>query len=111
MEVKASGDVKVVEMAVRIDAYTAKDVEAVLTGLVGAGDKKILCDFSQTEYISSAGLRVLLLVAKNLQKSGGELVLCSLKEYVSEVFETAGLIRIFKICVSKEEALTSLENN
>ena len=109
MKVKTVEDVKVAVMESRFDAYLAKDVEAELAVLIEEGVQKLLCDFSPTEYISSAGLRVLLSTAKRLQKSGGKIVLCSLKPYVHEVFETAGFIRIFKIYDSEEEALKSLK--
>ncbi|MDD5495770.1 MAG: STAS domain-containing protein [Candidatus Omnitrophica bacterium] len=108
MVVKTVGDVKVMEVVSRFDAYTAGDVEKVLMGLIDNGAKKILCDFSQTEYISSIGLSVLLSVAKRLQKVGGELVLCSLKSFVLQVFEMTSFTKIFKIYKSQEEALKSI---
>jgi len=109
MGIRAVGEVKVAVMGSRFDSCAAKEIETTLMKLIEAGSKKILCDFSQTEYISSAGLRVLLLVAKKLQKIAGEVILCSLKPYVSEVFETAGFTQIFKICSSEEEALKSFK--
>jgi anti-anti-sigma factor len=108
MEVKTEGDVTIVVIVPRFDAYTANDVEMVLRDLIAKGVKKLICDFSQTEYIASAGLRVLLSAAKSLQKSGGQIILVSMKPYVHEVFEISGFTQIFKICNSQKEALQSL---
>ena len=105
MEVKTHGEVRVAVIVPRFDAYTSKEVEAAFGGLVQGGCCKVICDFSHTEYIASAGLRVLLSMAKSLQKSKGQIALCSLKPYVYEVFETAGFTQLFKIYPSEEEAL------
>ncbi|MCX6349177.1 MAG: STAS domain-containing protein [Candidatus Aureabacteria bacterium] len=93
----------------RFDAYSARDVETALKGLIDGGAQKIVCDFSGTEYISSAGLRVLLSAAKILRKSGGKIVLAGMKPYVREVFETAGFTQLFPIFESEEKALASLK--
>lgn len=108
IEVKIVGDVKIVVLMKRFDAYTAGPVEAKLTKLVGEGARKVVCDFSQTEYLASAGLRVLITATRNLQKVGGKLVLCAIKPYVLEVFDISGLNRIFKIYDSADAALQEL---
>ena len=102
-------DIKVAEMETRFDANTAQEAETALTKLVDGGSRKIVCDMSKTEFISSAGLRVLLSVAKQLQKLNGKIILCSLKPPVQKVFEMAGFTRIFETYGSEEEALKSLK--
>ena len=109
MEIKTIGDIVVAVMIPRFDAYTANDVETVFRDQISKGTKKLIVDFSQTEYIASAGLRVLLSAAKSLQKSGGQIVLFSMKPYVYEVFEISGFTQIFKIYASQQEALASLK--
>ncbi len=109
IEIMTEGDVTVAVVVPRFDAYTANDVETVLQDQIAKGTKKIIVDFSQTEYIASAGLRVLLSAAKSLQKSGGQIVLFSMKPYVYEVFEISGFTQIFKIYASQQEALASLK--
>ncbi len=109
IEVKTFGDTKIVFLMKRFDAYTANPVEAELTRLITEGNRKIICDFSQTEYLASAGLRVLITASRNLQKVGGKIVLCSVKPYVLEVFEISGLKRIFKIYDSTDAALQELK--
>ncbi|XHH08139.1 MAG: STAS domain-containing protein [Candidatus Bathyarchaeia archaeon] len=102
-------DSKIVVLMKRFDAYTASSVEAELTRLITEGTKKIVCDFSQTEYLASAGLRVLITASKSLQKTNGRIILCSLRPYVLEVFEISGLNRIFKIYESVDAALQALK--
>ncbi len=109
MEIKTEGDIAVAVMVSRFDAYTANDVETELRDLIAKGAKKIVCDFSQTDYVASAGLRVLLSSAKSLQKSGGQLVMASMKPYVHEVFEISGFTQIFKVFDSQKEALQTLK--
>ncbi len=105
MEITTSGNVKIALIVPRFDAYTAKEVETALQNLIEGGAANLLCDFSQTEYISSAGLRVLLTTAKALKRSGGRIALCSLKTHVKEVFDTAGFTPLFNVSDSRQAAL------
>lgn len=108
MEIRTQENVTLVTMLPRFDAYTANEVEATLKDLIAKGNKEIICDFSQTDYVASAGLRVLLSSAKSLQSSGGQILLVSMKPYVYEVFEISGFTQIFKILGSEKEALQSM---
>ncbi len=105
MGIRTVNDIKIMIVDSKIDASSAKETENLLIGLVEEGNKKIICDFSQTDYVSSAGLRVFLLAAKRVKQVSGKLILFSLKERVLEVFETAGLVKLFQISSSEEEAL------
>ncbi len=109
VEVKTVADSKIITLPKRFDAYTASSVEAELTRLTTEGVRKIVCDFSQTEYLASAGLRVLLTTSKNLNRVGGKIVLCSIKPYVLEVFEISGFNKIFKMHESVDAALQELK--
>jgi anti-anti-sigma factor len=109
MEIRTEGNTAIAVMVPRFDAYTANDVEAALRDLIVKGTKNIVCDFSQTEYVASAGLRVLLSSAKSLQRSGGQILLSSMKPYVHEVFEISGFTQIFKVFDSQKEALQTLK--
>ncbi len=110
MNIRELGDVKVADMPQRFDAQTSREAEKMLQEVLESGTKTILCNFAQTEYISSAGLRVLLAVAKNLKKAEGQLCLCSTNTFVQEVLETSGLTTIFKIFKSEEDALKNLSS-
>ncbi len=107
MEISEIGEVKLVVMIPRFDAFSAKEIETEFIDLIEKGSSKILCDLSQTEYISSAGLRTLLVAAKRLQQNAGKLILCNMGSAVLEVFEIAGFTTLFEIYDSKEKALQS----
>lgn len=97
-----------VAMMKRIDSDTAGVLEKTLNDLVATGSKLILCDFSATTYISSAGLRVLLSVTKTLLRSKGTVALCSLRPNVAEVFTIAGMNQIIPIYPTREAAINML---
>ena len=62
-------------------------------------------NLAKLDYISSAGLRVLLASAKQLKPDGGEIRICNLNEVVKEVFDISGFVTIFKVFGSETEAL------
>jgi anti-sigma B factor antagonist len=64
-------------------------------------------NFEKLQYISSAGLRILLAAAKQLKAADGELRICDLNEVVKEVFDISGFSTIFKIFENETEALDS----
>lgn len=109
VEVKAVADAQVVAVMKRFDAYTAGAVESALNKLITAGARKVIIDFSANEYLASAGLRVLISATKTLQRTGGKLVLCSIKPNVLEVFDISGLKRIFKMYDSADAAIADLK--
>ena len=88
----------------RFDAHSAGNVEEELNLAISKGARKLLIDLDSVEYISSAGLRVLLAVAKRLKKEDGAIKLCCLRPYVKEVFDIAGFTQIFKIYNTAQEA-------
>lgn len=108
MEIKTVLDVKIIMILPRVDAGNAKIVETQLTELVNGGTKKIVCNFAENQYISSAGLRVFLSTLKMLKKVEGQIVLCGLQSYVQEVFDMAGFSQLFKIYSTEEEALKGM---
>ena len=99
--------VTVVQFEGHLDTNTAPDAQARLDELVAGGKTNILVDFSDLEYISSAGLRVLLATGKRLGSSGGNLRLCNLNETVREVFDMSGFSTIFSVFDDRAEALAS----
>jgi anti-sigma B factor antagonist len=99
--------VLVVSLSGRFDAQSAGEVETSLANAVQKGNINILVDMQGVEYISSAGLRVLLATAKKISGQQGKLILCALKPYVQEVFEVAGFNTIFEITKDSETALTA----
>lgn len=91
----------------RLDSSSSGVLEKKMLSLIEAGEKNFLFDFSGMDYISSAGLRVLLMAAKKSKAAGGKTVLSALTDNVMEVFEIAGFTGIFSIFTAQEEALQS----
>ena len=99
------GAVKVLQFDGRLDTNTSPEAQTALDGLIGEGAQKILVDFEKLDYVSSAGLRVLLSAGKQLTRSGGELRLSNLNETVQEIFEISGFDTLLSVFGSKKEAL------
>ena len=67
----------------------------------------MIIDFKELEYISSAGLRVILKATKALKREEGKMMLCDMQDYVKEVFEIAGFDSFLPIVGSMDDALQS----
>lgn len=98
-------DIHILKISGKLDTNTSQEFEKELMAIVNSGEKKILLDCKDLDYISSAGLRVLLLAAKVIKSSDGKVMLAGLKEHVSQVFEIAGFTGIFPIYQSLNEAV------
>ena len=111
MITREAGDITVVGMTERLDSGTVKAAEEELRGVIQGPDQALLLDFSATKYISSAGLRLVLQAAKGMKAKGGRFALCSLQEFVHEVFETAGLTSVLDLYESAEAARAGLASS
>ena len=100
-------DVAVVSLKGRLNVTTTADLEQIFTKLLDENRTKILVECMELEYISSAGLRVLLASAKQFKKISGQIVLSGLSQNVKQVFEISGFTSIFPIFATREEALKS----
>jgi anti-anti-sigma factor len=89
----------------RLDSSTAPDFETELLGRIEGGANAVLLDFSTVDYISSAGLRVILLAGKRLRATGGRLALCGLTEDCLEAFRISGFDTLFPLFASVDEGL------
>jgi anti-anti-sigma factor len=108
LEMTLAQDSVVVKIPSRLDSNNAPAVETDLKSLLKTNPKKIILDFSETDYMASAGLRVLLIVSRDFMKTGGRIALVELKPSVLKIFDMAGFSRIFTICISPEEALRKM---
>ena len=81
----------------RLDADSSPEAEKVVKDALGEQTDRILFDLGEMEYLSSAGLRVLLSAAKEMRRREGNIVLCSLNEFVKEIFEVSGFQSLIPI--------------
>jgi anti-anti-sigma factor len=102
-----AGDVVIVKLAGRLDSSAAQSAEESFVQMLG-GASRLAVDMSGLEYISSAGLRVLLVVAKKVQQANGKMALFGLVPNVREVFSVSGFDRIFAIQADVDAAVAAV---
>jgi anti-anti-sigma factor len=113
MEIKEEkrGEVKIIGLRGRLDTETSPSVEKRLMNLMDQGERRLVFDFSELTYISSSGLRVLIEVVRNLQKTNGKLALAALSDHVHEIIKIAGFTSIFSIYPTCDEAVAHSQGN
>jgi anti-anti-sigma factor len=89
----------------RLDTTNYNILEKRLMDLIETRQDKILVECSKMDYVSSSGLRILLMALKKITLVKGKFVLCGLQENIREIFEISGFTSIFEIYADKEEAL------
>ena len=89
----------------RIDSTTSPALDAHLLGLAKAGKHRLVIDFSGVDYISSAGLRVMLSLAKRTKETQGRLFLTGMGDSVRQVFALAGFLPLFSVEPTAEAAV------
>lgn len=108
MEIENTGKEEgrfIITVTGRMDAVTAPEFENRMLDWIDAGETQLIVDLGGLEYISSAGLRSILTIAKNLKTKQGKLVLCALRDTVKEVFEISGFSTIIPVCESVDAAV------
>lgn len=104
-ESRTIDQVTVVEMEGNLDTNTSVDAQEQINELINGGAMKFVVHFAAVDFVSSAGLRVLLATAKRLGGSGGSLRICGLNDEVNEVFEISGFSTILDVFPSLDAAL------
>ena len=91
----------------RVDSSNAHRFEALVMRRIRGDERHVIVDFSRLDFISSAGLRVLLLAAKSLEAEKGTFVLCAMKNHIREIFRINGFDRIIPTEESRESAIAA----
>jgi len=91
----------------RLDSNTSQGFEKKVFQAISDGSKNMIVDFKDLDYISSAGLRVILKATKALKREDGQIMLCAMQDYVKEVFEIAGFDSFLPIVTTMDEALNA----
>ena len=104
-----AGGALVVAPTGRVDSVSSGELERHLVSRLDAGERRLVIDLTGVEYISSAGLRVLLLAAKRLKPPAGALVLCGIGPSVRTVLELAGFMSLFVVEPARAQALARIE--
>ena len=97
IEEAVHGGERVLAISGQIDSSTSAELEKRLTELLDGGVKEFILDFNNVDYISSAGLRVLVKAMKEIKHLQGKMCIRAVKDYIMEVFEISGLTSFFTI--------------
>lgn len=110
MELKQErdGDVVIVRLIGRLDSSAAASAEERLSAALTGEPPRMAIDMSGLDYISSAGLRVLLVLAKKVQQQKGKVALGGLADNVREVFSVSGFDTIFTIAADPPAAIAAV---
>jgi anti-anti-sigma factor len=100
-------DLRIVPLSGRIDAGSASSVRNRVNEVIESGARYIVIDLSEVTFLSSSGLRVLLLLTRDLHKRGSDLRLCAAQPHVAEVFQLTGFDQIFELHPTREAAVES----
>jgi anti-anti-sigma factor len=92
----------------RLDGKTSLEAEQAVKNILDGENTRLLFDLEFLEYLSSAGLRVVLGAAKEMKRRDGKFVLCALNAYVKEVFEVSGFGTIIPIAASVEAGIKEI---
>ncbi len=104
-------DLRFIRLHGRIDAAAAPAVRASVDEALKNGTRKIVVDLGDVTFMSSSGLRILLLLARDLRKQDGDIRLCNPKPHVAEVFHLTGFDQIFELHPDAESALASFSTS
>ncbi len=89
----------------RLDSNTSPELEGKIFEVIENGSINMIVDCEDLDYISSAGLRVILKATKALRRVEGMMILCAMQDYVKEVFEIAGFDSFLPIVAGMDDAL------
>jgi anti-sigma B factor antagonist len=100
-------DAYVIALSGEVDLYTAPEFKQQLLEVIGDGAKHVIVDFSDTTFIDSTTLGVLVGGVKRLRSNDGQLSLVCSDRNITKIFEITGLDRVFTIYPTRDEALTN----
>jgi anti-sigma B factor antagonist len=98
----------VIALTGEVDLYTAPEFKQQLLDVIGEGAKDVVVDFSDTTFIDSTTLGVLVGGVKRLRMNDGQLSLVCSDRNITKIFEITGLDRVFTIYGSRDEAVTAI---
>lgn len=102
-----SGNTAVAAVNGRVDSANAKDLDQALSEIIDGGTSRLVVDCSELSYISSAGLRALLVAIKKTNAAGGGVAMCQVPPHIREVLEVSGFTRLTKVFDTPAEAEAS----
>ena len=105
------GKISIITINGRLDAAAATVADKTIKKILKRDCLRMIFDFSVLDYLSSGGLKVILGATKELRRKEGQIILCSLSNFVKEIFEVSGLNSLIPITESLESGIEQLEVN
>ena len=105
---KNNNGVEIFSVKGSLDSNTSSEFETRIYAALESGQRKLILNLEDLEYISSAGIRVMLKTTKDLKRMEGNIVLCSLQDYVREVFDIAGFDGYLNIEKNLDDAMGNI---
>lgn len=97
IEITQTADTVIAAIYGRLDTVTSSEFEQTLSPYISIQGVELIMDCSQMEYISSSGLRVVLMAHKSISANGGSFIIRNLSKEVRSVFDITGFSRILKV--------------
>ncbi|MFT4553836.1 MAG: anti-anti-sigma factor [Chlamydiales bacterium] len=106
LSTEKKNDVLILRVGGRLDAISSPQLEKQVMESINEGNhNKVLMNFEQVDYLSSAGMRLLLSTTKKMKSKEGKFVICTISDSVMEVIKMAGFDHILNIKSSEDEGL------
>jgi anti-anti-sigma factor len=103
-----NADVLILSIIGRLDTTNFQDAEKIIMGQIEKNENRLVIDCEKLDYISSSGLRILLMGLKKTTALKGKFILCSLQDSIREIFDISGFTSIFEIHSDRQTALDSI---
>ena len=100
----------VISLAGEVDLYTAPEFKQQLLDVIGQGGKQVVVDFTNTTFIDSTTLGVLVGGVKRLRTNDGQLSLVCSDRNITKIFEITGLDKVFPIHATRAEAVETIDS-
>lgn len=103
--------VRVFSVAGRVDSITAPELETALDSAIRSGATLVLLDCARLEYLTSAGLRALLVAGKQLESRGGRLAFCAVNPEIATIFNLTNFSLLYAVYPDRAEGLAAMGGN
>lgn len=110
-EEEVDGTRFVVAVSGEIDLFTAPELKAALADAIEAGRTRVVVDLSETTFLDSTALGVLIGTVKRLRARDGRLTLVNTDPNIARTFDITGLDQIFTICKTRDDAIAALDSD
>ena len=108
MQTRDENDIKIIYLEGEMDTNTSPEILNELDTLRNSGVEKMLLNLEKLDFISSAGLRVLLATAQQLKASGGDFRVCQLNNEIKEVFDISGFSTLLMVFDNEAKGLSGM---